>query len=100
MQELGRRVRLPHGFAHRYRDVCEHGRHYTMEEWSNMIWLGSAVAQCGPHYFQELWAHMFKFLRHYIYGVDSWSIVEQHAAHEALLEYARLLEMLAVANQV
>ena len=71
-----------------------------MEEWSNLIWVGGAIADCGPVTFQALWAHMFKFLQHYLYGVDAWSILEQHAAHEELQKYARFLEELAVNQQV
>ena len=91
---------LPHGFAKKYRDVCAHGHHYTMEEWSNLIWIGGAIAACGPVAFRRLWRHMFKFLKHYIYGVDTRCIVQQHAAHEALQRYAQDLEELAVYKQV
>jgi len=102
MQVLATRIGLPHGFAHRYRCVVTHGHSYTMEEWSNIIWLGGFIARCGPLGFQKLWAHMYKFLRHYIYGVDvkADDVVPMHAAHGHLCKYAEELDRMVGREQV
>lgn len=71
-----------------------------MEEWSNMIWLGGAIAEHGPIGFQLLLSYMHKFLRHYIDGLDATASNDFRAGHNALQAYAEAVEQMAVNEQL
>ena len=71
-----------------------------MEELSNLIWLGGAIAELGPSGFQCLWSFMHKFLKHYIYGADEHGREQKLAAMTALFTYAECLEQLVFQKSV
>ena len=81
MQSLLDRLKYPRGVNRNYRDVVTHIDGYTMEEYSNLLWIGNIIASKGPLGFQKLCALLPPAAKHYLYGRD--------ASQEARLTAAR-----------
>ena len=84
---------LPSGFNRPYRDIVKYIKSYTIEELSNVIFLGCYMAKVGPPGFLSLWKHLQPALHHYIYGYDD-DMHQQRKAHEDLVAFASLLEQM------
>ena len=69
MQSLLGRLKYPRGFNRNYHDVVTHIDGYTMEEYSNLLWIGSIIASKGPLGFQKLWGLLQPAAKHYLYGL-------------------------------
>ena len=95
MQGLQGRVVFPKGINRSYRDVTAYIDSYTLEETSNLIWIGCLVARMAPAGFQRLWGHLQPALQHYIYGTDA-SKAAMRAAAEHMRKYAEELEKLVI----
>lgn len=80
MQGLAPRIKLPHCFGRKYRDVVTYIDSYTMEELGNLIWLGGIIAYAGPIKFQELWRDFQPAMQHYIFGHEDTSKTAMQAA--------------------
>lgn len=91
---------MPHCFSRRYTDVCEHVGSYKMEELSNLIWLGGAIAEMGPAEFQGLWKYLRVALVHYIYGFAHTQASDSELAHRCLWNYAAELDRLVGSRKV
>jgi hypothetical protein len=96
VQALAPRIRYPQTWGLAYRDIMSSMGHYTMEEWANVVHLGSLIAACGPPAFQRLWRLLRPALLHYLYGFNS-AVEEMRTASNLLYEYAEELEKLVIA---
>ena len=99
MQSLLGRLKYPRGFNRNYRDVVTHIDGYTMEEYSNLLWIGSIIASKGPLGFQKLWGLLQPAAKHYLYGRDASQEARSTAARCAR-EYAAELERLVIQKKV
>jgi hypothetical protein len=76
---LQNRIVYPKGFNRPYRCVVQYFQSYTLEETSNLIWVGILVAHRAPAGFRKLWGLLQPALLHYFYGSDS----SERAIHAA-----------------
>lgn len=91
LQALASRIKYPAPFNRKYRCVVEYSESYIMEEYANMVWIGSLIAKIGPPGFQSLWRLLRPVLKHYIYNFDA-EPEECELAGKQLWDYACCVE--------
>ena len=99
MQGLQHRIVYPKGFNRPYRCVVQYCQSYTLEETSNLIWIGSLIAYRAPAGFRKLWGLLQPALVHYLYGRDG-SERAIRAAARSIQRYAEELEKFVIAGWV
>jgi hypothetical protein len=99
VQGLRHRIVYPKGFNRPYRCVWQYCKSYTLEETSNLIWIGSLLAYRAPADFRKLWGYLQPALVHYLYGSDASEAAIRTAALN-IRRYEKEMEKFVIAGWV
>jgi hypothetical protein len=79
--------------------VTKYINSYTLEEISNIIWIGCLISAVAPKGFQQLWAKLQPAVKHYLFGFDA-KEADMPSAAKHMLEFARALEEMVMQQWV